>query len=230
MKVTSEKQKILSSSFVILKSKKILETVDKDCKLGKGQLCCSPTSYQLFEGKLMPVTETLLQSYGEVADNPILLEKSVTEPIIDGLEVAFASFTALYLQYQKHHFVVEGSEYYMLHEYFSESYDEVQKHAHDIGERLHGLGGIPALTFSKLASLCCFDQESDDGFRCRLMIERDLKAEQSLIEMIRRQTGQTESLGERATRHLYERILLKTEERAYHLEHFLARDSLKLDW
>ncbi|MEO8893551.1 MAG: DNA starvation/stationary phase protection protein, partial [Coleofasciculaceae cyanobacterium] len=29
-------------------------------------------------------------------------------------------------------------------------------------------------------------------------------------------------------RHLYETILLKIEERAYHLDHFLAHDSLTL--
>lgn len=178
----------------------------------------------------MPVTETLLQTYGEIADNAILLEKTVTEPIAEGLGVAYASFMALYLQYQKHHFVVEGSEYYMLHDYFSESYEAVQGHAHDVGERLHGLGGVPALSFGKLAQLCCFEQESDDVFRCRLMIEHDLKAEQSIVEMIRRQASQAESLGDRATRYLYEQILLKSEERAYHLEHFLTRDSLKLGW
>lgn len=176
----------------------------------------------------MPVTENQLQTFGEVADNPILLEKTVTEPIVDGLGMAYASFIALYLQYQKHHFVVEGTEYYMLHNYFSESYEEVQEHAHDIGERLHGLGGVPALTFGKMLTLCGFEQESDDVFRCRLMVEHDLQAEQSMVEMIRRQASQAESLGDRATRHLYETILLKTEERAYHLEHFLTRDSLKL--
>ncbi|ASC72951.1 Starvation induced DNA binding protein [Halomicronema hongdechloris C2206] len=178
----------------------------------------------------MPTTETLLQSSNEITDNPILLEKSITEPICEGLGVAYASFMALYLQYQKHHFVVEGAEYYMLHEYFAESYGEVQEHAHDVGERLHGLGGIPAHSFSKLAQLCCFEQESDDVFRCRLMIEHDLKAEQSLVDVLRRQAAQAESLGDRATRYLYEQILLKTEERAYHLEHFLTRDSLKLGW
>ena len=46
----------------------------------------------------MPATETLLQTYGEVADNPILLEKAVTEPIVEGLGVAYASFMALYLR------------------------------------------------------------------------------------------------------------------------------------
>jgi DNA-binding ferritin-like protein len=178
----------------------------------------------------MPATETLLQSYGEVADNPVLLEKSVTEPIVEGLGIAYASFLGLYLQYLKQHFVVEGSEYYMLHEYFSESYEAVQEHAHDIGERLHGLGGIPPLAFGTLSKLCCFEPEGDDTYRCRIMIEHDMSAEQSIIEMLRRLANQADSLGDRATRHLLEQILLKTEERAYHLEHFLTRDSLKLNW
>lgn len=178
----------------------------------------------------MPITETHLQTFGEVADNPILLDKSVTTPIAEGLGIAYASFMGLYVQYQKHHFVVEGSEYYMLHDYFSESYEEVQEHAHEVGERLHGLGGVPAASFGKLAELCCFEQEDDDIYRCRLMIEHDLEAEQALIQLLRRLAGQAESLGDRATRYLIEQILLKTEERAYHLDHFLTKDSLKLGW
>ncbi len=60
------------------------------------------------------------------------------------------------------------------------------------------------------------------------MVEHDLAAEQAIIQLIRRQAGQAESLGDRATRYLYEKILLKTEERAFHLDHFLAKDSLTL--
>jgi DNA-binding ferritin-like protein len=59
----------------------------------------------------MPIADILLQTYGEVADDPILLEKLITELIVEGLGIVYASFIALYLQYQKHHFVVEGSEY-----------------------------------------------------------------------------------------------------------------------
>lgn len=62
------------------------------------------------------------------------------------------------------------------------------------------------------------------------MIANDLTAEQSMIDLLRRLAAQAESLGDRATRYLYEQILLKTEERAYHLEHFLTPDSLKLGW
>ena len=178
----------------------------------------------------MTTIEKIQQLYSEVAENPILLEKTITQPVVEGLTISQASFVVLYLQYQKHHFVVEGSEFYMLHNYFEESYEEVEKHAHDLGERLHGLGGVPALSLTKLSELCCFEQESDDVYRCRLMVKHDLEAERSIIEVMRRQATQAESFGDRATRYLYEQILLKTEERAYHLEHFLTRDTLKVEW
>lgn len=178
----------------------------------------------------MSEAQTLVQNFGQVYDNPVLLDRSVTEPVCEGFNVALASFQALYLQYQKHHFVVEGAEFYSLHEFFNESFDDVQGHIHDIGERLNGLGGVPVASFSKLAELCCFEPEQDGVYNCRQMLENDLKAEQAMIGLIRRQAAQAESLGDRATRHLYETILLKTEERAYHLAHFLAKDSLTLGY
>lgn len=172
--------------------------------------------------------QTVLQSFGQVYDNPVLLDHSVTRPVCEGLNIALASFQGLYLQYQKHHFVVEGAEFYSLHQFFGESYQQIQGYVDDLGERLNGLGGVPAGSFSKLAELCCFTQESDGVYDCRQMVEHDIEAEQSIIQLLRRLAGQAESLGDRATRYLYEQILLKTEERTYHLAHFLAHDSLTL--
>jgi starvation-inducible DNA-binding protein len=171
-------------------------------------------------------TQTLMQAFGQVNDNVVLLEKSTTEPICEGFNIALSSFQALYLQYQKHHFVVEGAEFYSLHSFFQESYDQVQGHVHEIGERLNGLGGVPAASFAKLAELCCFTPESDGAYNCRQMLGHDLQAEQALIGLLRRQASLAESLGDRSTRFFYEQILLKTEERAYHLAHFLAPDTL----
>lgn len=176
----------------------------------------------------MTQTQGLLRSIDQVYDNPVLLDKSVTTPVCEGFNIALASFQALYLQYQKHHFVVEGSEFYSLHQFFAESYEEVQDHVHEIGERLNGLGGIPAASFSKLAELCCFTPETDGAYSCRDMVQHDLEAEQAIIRMIRSQAAQAESLGDRATRYLYEKILMETEDRAFHLAHFLAQDSLTL--
>jgi DNA-binding ferritin-like protein len=176
----------------------------------------------------MSETQSMVRSFDRVYDNPVLLDHSVTTPICEGLNIALASFQALYLQYQKHHFVVEGAEFYSLHQFFSDSYDEAQDHVHKLGERLNGLGGTPAAGFAKLAELCCFTPESDGVYSSRQMVEHDLQAEQALITLLRRQAGQAESLGDRATRYLYEQILLETEDRAFHLAHFLAQDSLTL--
>ncbi|ESA32720.1 ferritin dps family protein [Leptolyngbya sp. Heron Island J] len=174
----------------------------------------------------MVSSSALVTPFGEVTENAIALETSVTTPVCEGLNILLASFQAMYIQYQKHHFVVEGAEFYQIHNYFEESYDQVKDHVHDIGERLDGLGGVPAASFSKLAELCCFTPEPDGIYRCRQMIENDLAGEQAIIAVLRRQAAQAESLGDRATRHLYETILLETEERAYHLNHFLANDTL----
>lgn len=176
----------------------------------------------------MSVATLPVQSFNTIKDNPIGLENSVTTPICEGMNTALASFQALHIQYQKHHFVVEGSEFYMLHNWFQESAKEVQDHIHTLGERINGLGGVPVASFAKLAELCCFTPEPDGVFTSREMLNHDLLAEQALVNLIRRLAAQAESLGDRATRYMYEGILLKTEERAYHNAHFLAHDSLTL--
>ena len=169
---------------------------------------------------------TTVQAFNQIKENPIILEVSVTEQICEGMNILLSSFQGLYLQYQKHHFVVEGAEFYSLHQFFEDSYKEVAGHVHDLAERLNGLGGVPAASFTKLAQLCCFTPEEDGVYNCRNMVEHDLTAEQSVIENLRSLASQAESLGDRGTRYLYEQILLKTESRAYHLDHFLAPDTL----
>jgi starvation-inducible DNA-binding protein len=81
----------------------------------------------------MSVGIATVQAWGTVKENSIGLESNVTTPICEGMNIALASFQALYIQYQKHHFVVEGSEFYMLHNWFQDSAKEVQEHIHTIG-------------------------------------------------------------------------------------------------
>jgi len=176
----------------------------------------------------MAELQGLVRSFNQISDNPVLLDASVTTPVCEGMNIVLASFQALFLQYEKHHFVVEGSEFYSLHQFFSDSYGDVRGYVHTLGERLNGLGGIPAASFTKLAELCCFTPEPDGVFTCRQMVVHDLQAEQAVITVLRRQASQAESLGDRATRYMYEKMLLETEDRAFHLAHFLAHDSLTL--
>ncbi|MEO1133497.1 MAG: ferritin-like domain-containing protein [Cyanobacteria bacterium J06639_1] len=173
-----------------------------------------------------PTTQAPVRPFGEVGNNPVGFDRDITTSICEGLNLTFASLQALSLQYQKHHFVVEGAEFYSIHEFLQESYEATRELAHDAAERLNGLGGIPAGSFTTLSELCCFTPEPDGAFTCRHMLESDLTAEQAVIGLLRRLATEAESLGDRATRYLYEQMLLKTEDRAFHLEHFLAEDSL----
>ncbi|MEN9239333.1 MAG: ferritin-like domain-containing protein [Thermostichales cyanobacterium SZTDM-1c_bins_54] len=168
----------------------------------------------------------LIQAFSQTKANVIGLDISVTEPVCQELNHLLASYQALYLQYQKHHFVVEGADFYQLHQFFKDCYEEVAEHVHDLGERLNGLGGVPAASFATLARLCCFTPEEDGAYGARAMLEHDLGAEQAILTVVRAQATQAESLGDRATRYLLEGILLKSEERAYHIGHFLADDRL----
>ncbi len=176
----------------------------------------------------MPETSTVRQAFDQLSENAVALGPEITIPVCEGMNLVLASFQSLYLQYQKHHFVIEGPEFYPLHQFFDESRNVVQGYTHDLGERLNGLGGVPVASFSKLAELACFESESDGCFDARSMVEHDLAAEKSLIGLLRSQASQAESLGDRATRYLYEQMLLETEDRAFHLDHFLAKDSLML--
>ena len=79
----------------------------------------------------MAALSAVITPFGQVTDNAILLEKAITEPVCEGLNIALASFQGLYIQYQKHHFAVEGAEFYSLHQFFEEGYDATKGHVHD---------------------------------------------------------------------------------------------------
>ena len=53
----------------------------------------------------MSTTQGLLRSFNQIEDNPVLLDRSVTEPVFEGLNQTLSRFQGLALQYQKHHFV-----------------------------------------------------------------------------------------------------------------------------
>lgn len=178
---------------------------------------------------MVVVRNQLRHPFGHVGDNAVELERSITEPVVEGLNYLLASFFTLYAQYQKHHWVVEGTEFGQLHELFDDYGAQARGHAESIGERVNGLGGVPIGTPAKHQEMSCFRPEEEGAFDCRTMLINDLNAEKIIIGLLRRQTATAASLGDYGTEHYLKKILLDTEERAFHLAHYLADDSLVLD-
>lgn len=46
----------------------------------------------------MAISSAVITPFGQVSDNAILLEKSVTEPVCEGLNIALASLQGVYIQ------------------------------------------------------------------------------------------------------------------------------------
>lgn len=125
--------------------------------------------------------------------------------------------------------IFQGTEFGQLHRTFDEYADQVRGHAEELGERVDGLGGVPVSTPVRLQELSCFQPEGEDVFDCRTMLIHDLGAEQTIVALLRRQIAAAASLGDYASEYYLKKVLLETEERAFHLAHYLADDSLVLD-
>lgn len=178
---------------------------------------------------MVAVRHQLRHPFGEVGANPVELEHSITLPVIEGLNFLLASFYTLYHQYQKHHWVVEGTEFGQLHDLFDGYGSATRGHAEELGERIDGLGGVPVSTPVRLQEMACFRIEEEGVFDCRTMLVNDLRAEAEIIKMLRRQIATAASLGDYGTEHFLKEMLVETEERAFHINHYLADDSLVLD-
>ena len=52
----------------------------------------------------MTQSQATVQAFGQVGENPVGIDRGVTVPVCEGLNLVYASFQALSLQYPKHHF------------------------------------------------------------------------------------------------------------------------------
>lgn len=164
----------------------------------------------------------------EIEDNPINLPKSAATKIVPELDRHLASFFVLFHQYQKHHWLVEGPQFRDIHLFLEEGYTEIHEQLDAIAERITAIGGVPTSSPIAQAKLAYIEHEPEGIFRIRDMLERDRTQEGSLALQLRdtiRLCTQNDDFG---TETLLKGILLKVEDRAHHLDHFLGEDSLGL--
>lgn len=168
------------------------------------------------------------KSQTTLEDNPIGLSKAVTAKIVADLDRHLASLFVLFHQYQKHHWLVEGPQFRDLHLFLGEAYAQVHKQADQVAERMTALGGIPTSNPVAQAKIAYVIHEPEGTFRIRPMLELDKAHEGEIAKHLRKTYQLAGKLGDFGTAHLIEEILLDTEDRAHHLEHFLGADSLEM--
>ncbi|MEQ8316614.1 MAG: DNA starvation/stationary phase protection protein DpsA [Phycisphaerales bacterium] len=161
-----------------------------------------------------------------IEENPINLPEESAKQIIPELDAHLASFFVLFHQYQKHHWLVEGPQFRDIHHFLEENYNEVHKQLDAIAERVTAIGGVPTSSPTSQSKLAYIEHEPEGVFRIRDMLERDRSAEGHIAAKLRSTIRLCTEHGDFGSETLLKKILLKVEDRAHHLDHFLGEDSL----
>ena len=162
-----------------------------------------------------------------VEANPIGLPREAAERVVRALDPHVASLFVLFHQYQKHHWLVEGPQYRDLHLFLQGAYEQAHQQADRVAERITALGGIPTSSPVEQAKIAYVEHEAEGSFRIRGALELDLRHEGRIAEQLRESVRLAQQQGDFGSEHLLKQVLLETEDRAHHLEHYLGDDSLE---
>ena len=165
---------------------------------------------------------------GELEDNPVGLSKDAARELVDDLDRHLASYSLMYHQYHKHHWLVIGPQFRDLHLFLEEHYQQVHQDLDAIAERMTVLGGIPTCSPSNQEKLAYIQHEPEGYFRTRTMLELDLECEKAISVNLRKSIKKALQHEDFATKSFLESLLLRAEDRAHHLAHYLESDTLEV--
>ena len=158
--------------------------------------------------------------------NDLGLPEETAKEIASTLDTLVATYSSLFHQYQKHHWIVEGPDHRDLHEFYEELYSQTLSDLDTLAERITALGQTPTSRMASLAKLSRVDQEPNAQLPLREMLESDLKNERELASALRDGIRKASGLEDYGSETLLKQSLLRTEKRAHDLSHYLAKESL----
>lgn len=163
---------------------------------------------------------------GSFEKNPIGLAEKVAKEIGTQLDRHQASLFVLFHQYQKHHWLVEGPQWRDLHLYLEQAYNQIHADLDALAERMTVLGGLPSSGPAALLKAAYIEHEPEGKYSIRTSLENSMAAEKLIAQALRASISEANKAGDFGSEHLLKTTLAHTEDRAHHLEHYLADDEL----
>ena len=158
--------------------------------------------------------------------NPVGLSDEACKEIAQDLDRHLAALWIMYAQYHKHHWLVEGPQFRDIHLFLQDNYEEVNLQLDAVAERITLLGYTPSTRLDKYQSLAYIDQEDEDVYHIRESFENDMHNERKIAVEFRKTIKLCLKHDDFGTKSMLEGFLMKIEDRAHHIEHFLGEDSL----
>lgn len=164
--------------------------------------------------------------FGSVGPNPINIPIKSATALIDLLNQDLSAHFILFHQYQKHHWVTEGPQFFELHVLLEKFYTEIHEHADAIAERIVTLGGVPASGPAQQIEMSYIEHEPEGIFDLRAMLQRDMEAEGLMAETLRGHIAEARRQRDYGTEDLLNVALRASELRAAFLAKHLFKESL----
>ncbi|WP_137283752.1 DNA starvation/stationary phase protection protein DpsA [Halorussus salinisoli] len=174
----------------------------------------------------MGAQQKVRQEANTTGGNPLRLDEDKAEQIIDALNTDLADAYVLYHQLHKHHWNVEGAEHLGIHEFLEEAYEDVERAADEIAERVQALGGVPHASMTALSDAATVEPEDEDVYDIRTSFENDIEMYGSIMESYREHIELADNLGDHATGEMLRQQLVELEEHVHVIDHYLEDDTL----
>ena len=153
-----------------------------------------------------------LQRFGTLRTLPIGLPDAARRASCETLNEILADSMVLYSMYKKHHWLVAGPTFYQLHLLFDKHAEEQNEIIDALAERVQSLGGIAVGDPRHAAELTSIPRPPDGAEEVAVMIDRTLRAHETVIAKVREAIESTEESKDMGTNDLLMGDVLRTHE------------------
>ena len=134
-----------------------------------------------------------IQRFGTLRQLPIALPGKARASSCELLNEILADSMVLYSLYKKHHWLVAGPTFYQLHLLFDKHAEEQNELIDLLAERVQSLGGIAVGDPRHAAELTTIERPPDGAEEVAVMIDRTLRAHETVIRKVRAGIASTEA-------------------------------------
>ena len=153
-----------------------------------------------------------IQAFGTLRDLPIALPAKARKDSCRLVNEILADSMVLYAMYKKHHWLVAGPTFYQLHLLFDKHAGEQLELVDLLAERVQSLGGIAVGDPRQAAELTSIQRPPDGAEEVSVMLDRTLRAHETILAKVRAAIKATEASGDWGTNDLLMSDVLRRHE------------------
>ena len=138
------------------------------------------------------------------------------------LNIQIANWSILFVKLHNYHWLIKGSDFFILHEKFEEFYDEAAVHIDELAERLLAIGGEPIATMKQYLEISSV-QESKGNETSEHMVQIISDDFTHMIVQLKEGISIAEEAGDDGTGDMFLGIRSNLEKHVWMLKAFLGK-------